>query len=131
MTNRREFISIAAGAAAAPLLKGAPAKRPNFLVLLADDMGFSDARCYGGDVDTKLSASPDGRNLLIPMRFGEQRSARSGAVSLALPHPRTAKFTGKIAHSRILHGKFNPYLRRSKFHADLSRPRNPRVTRVI
>ena len=27
-------------------------KKPNFLVILADDMGFSDARCYGGDVDT-------------------------------------------------------------------------------
>jgi len=39
----------AAGAAA---LGAAPAKKPNFLVILADDMGFSDARCYGGDVDT-------------------------------------------------------------------------------
>src|SRR4051812_40081127 len=40
------------GAAAAAALGAAPAKKPNFLVILADDMGFSDARCYGGDVDT-------------------------------------------------------------------------------
>ena len=31
---------------------GSGKERPNFLVILADDMGFSDARCYGGDVDT-------------------------------------------------------------------------------
>ena len=30
----------------------APARKPNFLVILADDMGFSDARCYGGEIDT-------------------------------------------------------------------------------
>src|ERR1700683_1536361 len=52
MTNRREFLRTAAVTAAAPFLKAAPARKPNFLVLLADDMGFSDARCYGGDVDT-------------------------------------------------------------------------------
>ena len=27
-------------------------KRPNFLIILADDMGYSDARCYGGEIDT-------------------------------------------------------------------------------
>ena len=27
-------------------------RRPNFLVILADDMGFSDAGCYGGEIAT-------------------------------------------------------------------------------
>jgi len=26
--------------------------RPNFLIILADDMGFSDAGAYGGEIDT-------------------------------------------------------------------------------
>src|SRR5438067_8408438 len=52
MLNRRDFLASMVGAAAAPALLPAPAKRPNFLVILADDMGFSDARCYGGDIDT-------------------------------------------------------------------------------
>ncbi len=44
---RREFLTMGAGAASAPARK-----RPNFLVILADDMGYSDAGCYGGDIDT-------------------------------------------------------------------------------
>lgn len=49
MLDRREFLALAA---AAPLLPAATPKKPNFLIILADDMGFSDARCYGGDIDT-------------------------------------------------------------------------------
>ena len=54
MVDRRSFLRMAGGAATAAALGAAPAaaKKPNFLVILADDMGFSDARCYGGDVDT-------------------------------------------------------------------------------
>ncbi len=36
---------------AAPARAAAPAK-PNFLILLADDMGFSDAGCYGSEIAT-------------------------------------------------------------------------------
>src|SRR5579864_7103531 len=28
------------------------AKKPNILIILADDMGFSDAGCYGGEIAT-------------------------------------------------------------------------------
>src|SRR5215471_1818626 len=51
MITRRAFLGAAAGAACGRLI-AAPARKPNFLVILADDMGFSDARCYGGEVDT-------------------------------------------------------------------------------
>ena len=27
-------------------------ERPNFLIIIADDMGFSDAGCYGGEIET-------------------------------------------------------------------------------
>ena len=32
--------------------QGAAAERPNLIVILADDMGFSDIGCYGGEVET-------------------------------------------------------------------------------
>lgn len=32
--------------------KTAPAKKPNIIVIMADDMGFSDLGCYGGEVNT-------------------------------------------------------------------------------
>jgi arylsulfatase A-like enzyme len=52
MFDRREFLQFIGGAAAASVLRAAPAKKPNFLLILADDMGFSDAACYGGEIDT-------------------------------------------------------------------------------
>jgi arylsulfatase len=34
------------------LLDAAQPRKPNFLLILADDMGFSDAGCYGGEIDS-------------------------------------------------------------------------------
>ena len=31
---------------------GADVSRPNVLLIVADDMGFSDAGCYGGEIAT-------------------------------------------------------------------------------
>jgi arylsulfatase len=36
----------------APTHADGPARRPNVLILLADDLGFSDAGCYGGEIAT-------------------------------------------------------------------------------
>ncbi|MCL5269336.1 MAG: arylsulfatase [bacterium] len=65
MIDRREFLQtsalalagLSAGLPAARRAQArnsaaAPAKRPNFLVIIADDMGFSDAGCYGGEIVT-------------------------------------------------------------------------------
>ncbi|MEI6783511.1 MAG: sulfatase-like hydrolase/transferase, partial [Verrucomicrobiota bacterium] len=34
------------------MLPAAETRRPNILIFLADDMGFSDAACYGGEIAT-------------------------------------------------------------------------------
>lgn len=53
--NRRAFLQLASmGPAAGPLasLASAQPKRPNILIILADDMGFSDLGCYGSEIET-------------------------------------------------------------------------------
>src|SRR5580692_515807 len=47
MINRREFLGAAAAAAFAK-----PARRPNIILIMADDMGFSDLGCYGSEIAT-------------------------------------------------------------------------------
>lgn len=55
--NRREFLSLAAGAATAmlplagcesqPVGSGKPAKQTNIIFIMADDLGYGDLGCYG------------------------------------------------------------------------------------
>jgi len=33
-------------------MAGKPAERPNVVLILADDLGFSDLGCYGGEIPT-------------------------------------------------------------------------------
>src|SRR5574340_842444 len=52
--SRRNFLQAAAAGGAGALAErlGAAQRRPNIVVMMADDMGYSDIGCYGGEVAT-------------------------------------------------------------------------------
>ena len=63
--SRREFIKATAGIAALvaglalsscvpPVGNLVPGKRPNIILIMADDMGFSDIGCYGSEIQTPV-----------------------------------------------------------------------------
>ncbi len=50
--NKNLFLITLAALGCACGLRAADAKKPNILIICADDMGFSDAGCYGGEIQT-------------------------------------------------------------------------------
>jgi arylsulfatase A-like enzyme len=47
--NRRKFLALSTSAAALVVQQG---RRPNVLLIVADDLGYSDLGCFGGEIDT-------------------------------------------------------------------------------
>ncbi len=59
--KRRDFLRVLGLGAAALVMPGCNsvsglsagrAKRPNIILIMADDMGYSDIGCYGGEIHT-------------------------------------------------------------------------------
>ncbi len=91
-TVRRHSVTVAAvllcvGLAWQP---AAPAEKPNVVVILSDDMGFSDLGCYGGEIETpnldKLAAG----GLRFTQFYNTARCCPTRASLLTGLHPHQA-----------------------------------------
>jgi arylsulfatase A-like enzyme len=91
MANRRDFLKVGAGAAAAalaqpletalgmPATHKGPGSKPNIVLILADDMGFSDIGCFGSEVSTPNLDRLASRGIRISQFYNNPRCCPSRA----------------------------------------------------
>ena len=112
MILRRDFARLlAAGAIGAGRSFSAPPRRPNIIVMMADDMGFSDLGCYGSEIHTpridSLAASG--------VRFTHFRNTARCCPS------RASLLTGLYAHQAGVGHMVNPRPGLPGYLGDLNR----------
>lgn len=81
------LLALGAAACAAP---AAAQQRPNILVILSDDMGYSDIGCYGGAIRTPNLDSLAANGLRYTQFYNTARSCPSRASLLTGLHPHQA-----------------------------------------
>jgi arylsulfatase A-like enzyme len=91
MSNRRDFIKMGAGLAAATLAPGLTAAsalppahavagaKPNIILILADDMGFSDIGCFGAEISTPNLDRLASRGIRVNQFYNNPRCCPSRA----------------------------------------------------
>ena len=82
--NRREFLALSASAAG---LAGTPRRRPNILLIVADDLGYSDLGCYGGEIDTPNLNSLAANGVRFAQFYTTARCCPSRASILSGQYP--------------------------------------------
>ena len=83
---RRTFLQSLGGLA----LRGQSAGRPNIILILADDMGFSDLGCYGSEIDTPNLNGLAHRGVRFTQFYNNARCCPSRASILTGLYPHQA-----------------------------------------
>ena len=82
--NRREFLALSAAATGV----AAPSRRrPNILLIVADDLGYSDLGGYGGEIDTPVLDSLATNGLRFTQFYTTARCCPSRASLLTGQYP--------------------------------------------
>jgi arylsulfatase A-like enzyme len=84
LVNRREFLALSASAAGLAHQRQRP---PNILLVVADDLGFSDLGCYGGEIDTPTLNSLATDGLRFTQFYTTARCCPSRASILTGQYP--------------------------------------------
>src|SRR5579862_7114637 len=81
MNLRRFLLALLPALLAAPSLLAAP-ERPNIIVILADDMGFSDIGCFGSEIPTPRLDSLAANGLRFTQFYNSPRCSPTRAALL-------------------------------------------------
>jgi len=88
--TRRQWLAAAAGALAAGKQSEASPIRPNIILIMADDMGFSDLGCYGSEIATPNLDSLAGRGVRFTQFYNCARCCPTRASLLTGLYPHQA-----------------------------------------
>lgn len=69
-------------------------QRPNIMIIMVDDMGYSDMGCYGGEIQTPHLDSLANTGIRFTQFFNGSRSCPSRASLLTGCYPHTVGITG-------------------------------------
>ncbi len=97
--TRRDFTTSLASAFAAP-----ERKRPNIILMLADDMGFSDLGCYGSEIATPNLDSMARQGVRFTQFYNTARCCPTRASLLTGLHPHQAGVGHMVDTGRQLPG---------------------------
>ncbi|MCD6304332.1 MAG: arylsulfatase [Planctomycetes bacterium] len=92
----RQPAAPAGRAAAAAGASGRAAERPNILLIMADDMGFSDLGCYGGEIRTPNLDALAGRGIRFTQFYNNTKCGPTRATLL------TGLYSQAISEGRML-----------------------------
>lgn len=108
--NRRQFLQAATGAAVAGAAAQAAASRPNIVLIMADDMGFSDIGPYGGEIATPTLDTLAKNGLRFSQFYNTARCCPTRATLM----------TGLYAHQAGIGHMMEDY-KRPGYRGDLNR----------
>jgi len=112
--NRREFLKAIGLCAAAGVLaravraESSRADRPNIILIMADDMGFSDLGCYGGEIDTPNLDRLAAHGLRFTQFYNAARCCPTRAALLTGLYPHQAGIGHMVAD--LGHPSYRGYL---------------------
>lgn len=92
LTPARLALAVMLAVAALQLAAAETPRRPNVLLILADDLGWSDLGCYGGEIDTPHIDALARGGLRFTQFYNSSRCCPSRASILTGLHPAQAGF---------------------------------------
>src|SRR5262245_37957464 len=107
--------------ASVPLEAAAPARPPNILIVLSDDMGFSDLGCYGGEIRTPHLDQLAAAGLRFSQFYNTARCCPTRASLLTGLYPHQAG-VGHMMEDKGKDGYRGDLNRRSVTIAEVLRP---------
>jgi arylsulfatase A-like enzyme len=84
------FLGLVASLARGTILEASEAARPNILVILSDDMGYSDLGCYGGEIATPNLDALASRGVRFTQFYNAARCCPTRASLLTGLYPHQA-----------------------------------------